>query len=69
MSETYNLKQAMARLGLQSANVFFRLEREYPTAFVVMKRTGKNGNSRLGVEYDKATLDSFAERREHLKKP
>ena len=67
MNETYNLKQAMERLGLQSANVFFRLEREYPAAFVVMKRTVKNSNSRLGVEYDKATLDSFAERRAYFK--
>jgi hypothetical protein len=66
-AETYTLKQAMDRLGLQSANVFFRLEREYPAAFVMMKRTGKNTNSRLGVVYDKATLDRFAERREYFK--
>ena len=65
--ETYTLKQAMERLGLQSANIFFRLEREYPTAFVVMKHTGKSVNSRLGVVYDKATLDRFAERREYFK--
>ena len=56
----------MDRLGLQSANVFFRLEREYPAAFVIMKRTGKNANGRLGVVYDKATLDRFAERHEYF---
>ena len=67
MNETYNLKEAMARLGLRSANVFFRLEREYPAAFVVMKRAGKSANSRLGVEYDRAALDRFAERREYFK--
>jgi hypothetical protein len=65
--ETYTLKQAMERLGLQSANVFFRLEREYPAAFVIMKRTSKTTNSRLGVVYDRATLDRFAERREYFK--
>lgn len=67
MNDTYTLKQAMERLGLRSANGFFRLEREYPAAFVVMKRTGKSANSRLGVEYDRATLDGFAERREYFK--
>ncbi|HET8671151.1 MAG TPA: hypothetical protein VFM05_11145, partial [Candidatus Saccharimonadales bacterium] len=67
MNDTYTLKEAMERLGLQSANVFFRLEREYPEAFVVMKGTGKNANSRLGVAYDKATLDRFAERGEYFK--
>ena len=66
MNETYNLKEAMERLGLRSANVFFRLERKYPTAFVVMKRAGKSGNSRLGVAYDRATIDRFAERSEHF---
>ena len=65
--ETYTLKQAMERLGLQSANVFFRLEREYPAAFVIMKRTGKNAHDRLGVVYDRAILDKFAERREYFK--
>ena len=67
MNQTYNLKEAMERLGLHSANVFFRLERKYPTAFVVMKRVGKSRNSRLGVEYDRAALDGFAERSEYFK--
>lgn len=67
MNETYNLKEAMERLGLRSANVFFRLEREYPAAFVVMKRAGQSANNRLGVEYDRGTLDRFAERREYFK--
>jgi hypothetical protein len=66
MNDTYTIKGAMARLGLRSANVFFRLERDYPEAFVVMKRAGKNTNSRLGVQYDRATLDRFAERREYF---
>jgi hypothetical protein len=67
-TETYTLKQAMARLGLQSANAFFQLERKYPEAFVIIKRgSGKVARSRTGVEYDKATLERFAERREQFK--
>ena len=67
-TETYTLKQAMERLGLQSANAFFQLERKYPEAFVVMKRgSNKDAKSRTGVEYDKATLDRFAARREYFK--
>ena len=67
-TETYTLKKAMERLGLQSANAFFQLERKHPEAFVIMKRgSGKDGKSRVGVEYDKATLDRFAERREYFK--
>ena len=67
-TETYTLKQAMERLGLQSANAFFQLERKYPEAFVVIKRgSGKDPRSRTGVEYDKATLERFAERREQFK--
>jgi hypothetical protein len=67
-TETYTLKQAMERLGLQSANAFFQLERKYPEAFVIMKRgSGKDAKSRTGVEYDKATLDRFALRREYFK--
>ena len=68
-TETYTLKQAMERLGLQSANAFFQLERKYPEAFVVIKRvSSKDAKSRTGVEYDKATLERFAERREYFKK-
>lgn len=67
-SETYNLKQAMERLGLQSANAFFQLERKHPEAFVVIKRgSSKDPRSRSGVEYDKATLEKFAEKREQFK--
>jgi hypothetical protein len=67
-TETYTLKQAMERLGLQSANAFFQLERKYPEAFVIIKRgSGKDARSRTGVEYDKATLERFAERREQFK--
>ena len=67
-TETYTLKQAMERLGLQSANAFFQLERKYPEAFVIMKRgSSKDAKSRTGVEYDRATLDRFAERREYFK--
>ena len=60
MNNTYNREQAMDRLRLRSANVFFQLERKYPDAFVVMKR-GPGGD----IRYHKATLDRFAERREH----
>ncbi len=67
-TETYTVKQAMERLGLQSANAFFQLERKYPEAFVVIKRgSSKDAKSRTGVEYDKATLERFAERREQFK--
>jgi hypothetical protein len=67
-SETYTLKQAMERLGLQSANAFFQLERKYPEAFVVIKRaSSKDARSRTGVEYDKAALERFAQRREQFK--
>jgi hypothetical protein len=66
--ETYDLKMAMARLGLQSANAFFQLERKYPRAFVIMKRKfSKDAKNREGVQYDKATLDRFAESREFFK--
>jgi hypothetical protein len=68
-TETYTLKQAMERLGLQSANAFFQLERKHPEAFVVIKRaSSKDAKSRSGVEYDKAALERFAERRESLKR-
>ena len=68
MQETYNLKEAMERLGLMSANVLFQLERKYPEAFVVMKRkSGKDTNGRRGIEYHKATLDRFADTREYFK--
>ena len=67
-TETYTLKQAMERLGLQSANAFFQLERKHPEAFVVIKRaSSKDAKSRTGVEYDKAALERFAERRESFK--
>jgi hypothetical protein len=67
-TETYDLKMAMKRLGLQSANAFFQLERKYPMAFVIMKRKfSKDPKNREGVLYDKATLDRFAESREYFK--
>ena len=67
-TETYTVKQAMERLGLQSANAFFQLERKYPEAFVVIKRgSSKDAKSRTGIEYDNATLERFAERREQFK--
>lgn len=68
MRNTYTRQQAMERLGIKSANTFFQLERKYPEAFVVMKRgPGQDVHSRRHVEYDKATLDRFAERREHFR--
>ena len=69
MKDTYNLKEAMDRLGLKSANALFQLERTYPEAFVVVKRgSGKDLRSRAGLEYDKAMLDRFAERREYFRR-
>ena len=66
MSGTYTREQAMDRLGFKSANAFFQIERQYPDAFVVMKRgPGKDVHSRRNIHYDKAALDRFAERREH----
>lgn len=59
MNDTYTRQQAMDRLGFKSANAFFQLERKHPDAFVVMKR----GPGR-DLQYHKATLDRFAERRE-----
>ena len=68
MNETYTLQQAMARLGIKGANTFFHLERKYPHAFIVMKRgSSKDVHSRKGIQYHKATLDRFAERREYSK--
>ena len=67
MQDTYNLKQAMERLGLMSANALFQLERKHPEAFVVKKRKfNKDTHIRAGAEYDKAALDRFAERREQF---
>jgi hypothetical protein len=62
MKDTYTREQAMDRLGFKSANAFFQLERKHPYAFVVMKRGPGNRN----VQYHKATLDRFAEGREHF---
>jgi hypothetical protein len=65
--ETYTVKEAMDRLGLKSKSTFLRLERKYPQAFVVVKQT-KGLQQKKGklIHYDKATLDRFAETREHL---
>src|SRR5689334_11231191 len=38
MSETYNRKQAMERLGILSINSFLFLQRKYPDAFVVVNQ-------------------------------
>jgi hypothetical protein len=68
VDNTYTRQQAMDRLGFKSANAFFQLERKYPEAFVVMKRgPGTDVHSRRNVEYDKATLDGFAERRKNFR--
>lgn len=60
--QTYTRQQAMDRLGIKSANVFFQLIRKYPDAFVIMK-----GSHNKDARYDKATLDRFAERRNYFK--
>jgi hypothetical protein len=68
MNQTYTLNEAMDRLGLKSANALFKLERSYPDAFIVMKRAhGKDLHSRRNIQYNKATLDRFAEMREYFK--
>ena len=68
MNDTYTLQQAMDRLGFKSANAFFQLERKYPDAFVVVKRSpGRDVHSRRDVRYHKATLDRFAVRREYFR--
>lgn len=68
--ETYTAKEAMVRLGLKSLNGLLRLERKYPQAFIVVKQTKSLKQKRgthMHIHYDKATLDRFAEQREHLK--
>ena len=68
MNETYTLKEAMERLGVKSEHTFFQLERKYPDAFVVMNRgSGKDVHIRKNLQYHKATLDRFAERRGYIK--
>jgi len=69
MNETYTLKEAMERLGIKSANAFFQLERKYPDAFVVMQRgfSKKDVHSRKDIQYHKAMIDRFAERRQYFK--
>lgn len=63
MKETYTLKQAMDRLGLKTHISLLRLERKYPAAFVVLKQ--KQGKA---IEYDKTTIDRFADLRDYYKK-
>ena len=60
---TYSLQEAMDKLGYRSANSFFHFVRKYSDAFVIMKQ-----GPGTQVHYHKATLDRFAERREHFKK-
>jgi hypothetical protein len=65
MSETYNRKQAMERLGLTSRNSFLFLARKYPETFVNVNQ-GADADKR--PLYDKAVLDNFARNRESLKR-
>jgi hypothetical protein len=64
MSETYNRKQAMERLGILSTNSFLFLQRKYPEAFVVVNQGTAAEKNPL---YDKATLDNFAKRRAYFR--
>ena len=57
MSETYNRKQAMERLGISSTNSFLFLTRKYPEAFVNVNQGTDRDKKPL---YDKVTLDDFA---------
>jgi hypothetical protein len=70
MNEFYTLKQAMERLGVKSMNAFFRMERKYPEAFVVVQQSSHKGRfeSRKHIHYDKAALDRFADSRDNSKK-
>ena len=64
MSETYTRRQAMDRLGIWSTNSFLFLQRKYPEAFVIVNHGVATDKNPL---YDKATIDSFAKRREYFK--
>ena len=64
MNEYYTREQAIELLGIKSVNAFLQLARKYPSAFVNMNPT----KYRLkNPRYDKATLDQFAQMREHFK--
>jgi hypothetical protein len=64
MSETYNRKQAMERLGILSINSFLFLQRKYPDVFVIVNQGPAAEKKPL---YDKDTIDNFARRRAYFK--
>ena len=64
MKEYYSRQQAMQRLGLQSVNLFFQLERKYPEVF---RNLNPHASKHKPPWYDKALINKFAETREHLK--
>jgi len=60
----YTRKEAMAALGITSANAFYYLRRKYPQAFVVIHQ----GTSKNNITYyDSAALDQFIQVRNYLK--
>jgi hypothetical protein len=62
MNDTYTLKDAMDRLELKTKIAFFRLQKRYPGAFVVVNR-GKS----QPVCYDKSAIDRFATMRAYYR--
>ena len=63
MTETYTRKQVMEELGLKRLLAFKDLAKKYPEAFVRVN-IGKG----IVHQYDKATLDKFADRRKSFRK-
>ena len=62
ISQTYTLKEAMDRLEIKSKGAFFRLEKKYPEAFVVLKR-----DKYQPIQYDKGAIDQFAKLRTYYR--
>ena len=62
MNQTYTRKQAMQLLGIKSTNAFAHLTKKYSQMIIIIKAdTSKH------PRYDRAALDSFAEKRELLR--
>jgi len=52
----------MDRLEIKSKGAFFRLEKKYPEAFVVLKR-----DKYQPIQYDKGAIDQFAKLRTYYR--
>jgi hypothetical protein len=62
MSETYTIKEAMDTLKIKSKSAFFRLEKKYPEAFVILK-----SDKHQPIQYDKGAIDKFAKLRAYYR--